>query len=178
MPPASQLRAISAIESPSERASYLTHAGEAAFHTPEDPEGHRTALCVALASSLLQLRDPGSALAALDALPEGRRSNNEAALRAHALLWLGRVNEAITLHGARPTPAGAWLDALRDAVDLAHAPLIASTAGELFAGEMNDRQRVRYDARLARLASVDETQDPDPAPDAGNLDPPTESSGG
>ncbi|GAB4546756.1 MAG: hypothetical protein Tsb0013_05880 [Phycisphaerales bacterium] len=163
MTPADQLRAVEAVSSADERAAYLAHTGEASFHEHEDPEGTRTALSVALASARLQLRDPGGALAALDAIPEGRRSPNEAGLRAHALLWLGRIDEARALHGARATPAGAWIDALRDAIELAHASRIAEATSTLFDGVLTEQERARLGALVARLEQPVDESEPSPA---------------
>ncbi len=163
MPPHVQLEAIASATTPADRAAFLTHAGTVAFHADDDPDGCRASLTLELALARLAMREPQAALAALDALPEDRRMLPHASARTHALLWLGRLDEARALQETRgDVPASVWIDALRDAIELAHATALATQAADLYSETLNDAERIRLNALVARLAenAIQETPSP------------------
>lgn len=167
MSPEEQLLAANALASPSDVVAYLPHSGTPAFYAADDEPDERTAsrlgVTAALVRARLTLREPEGALTALDAIPAELRTDDTESARAHALLWLGRLDAARALQSERPgIPASIWLDALRDAIDLAHASTIATTASELFGPALTEQERARLGSLVSRLADAQPSEPPSP----------------
>lgn len=164
---ADQITALDAVTDPAERVTLFAHAGQPGFFAQETDLDARVVLALALARAELATRDPAGALAALDLVPEPARTDATAAARVHALLWLGRLDDARAVREKRPgLPATAWIAALEDAIDLAHASDIAQATVDLYGAALTEAEQVRLDALVARLAqnTLDQTPSPSALP--------------
>jgi hypothetical protein len=117
-----------------------------------------------LARTRLQLKNPGGALAGLDAAcplggPIGPNPDPAsgasacdawaAPLRVTALAWLGRVEEAVAETrrvGVAGVPVEAWLEALAAAREMPHAGKIESAVRELYSTRLTEEQSARLEA--------------------------------
>lgn len=115
---------------------------------------------VDLAALRIELNRPDAALAALDAMPELPILRGEAvvnALRAEALLCLGRVVEA------EPIAVGpeVWISALARCADKPFAPVIAAGIRSRYSDRLTPEQ-ARHFALLSRHIGAEDRDDEDP----------------
>lgn len=141
------------------RERYAGVAGTAAYFAQGAGEP-RQELAALLARTRLQLKNPGAALAGIEAAcpavpgvgpaqTDGVSSECDrwaAPLRVTALAWLGQVDEAAAETQRAGVPAEALLDALESAQGQPHAAKIESVIRELFSNKLNEQQASRLAA--------------------------------
>ncbi len=167
MPLSEQEVAAGLLDAPSLRAACLAHIGVEGFFTPlaEDDYPRAAALAGMLAQTHLELRDPGAAVSGLQFLPPGMQSVESASLKIHALLWLGRMDEARAIADEhQEAGVGPWLDGLRDALALEHAAEIARLIQEAHGPTLTEQERIRYQALVGRLPAAEAPQGEDAQP--------------
>jgi hypothetical protein len=117
-----------------------------------------------LCRTRMELRQPGAALKALDALVldgEGTADPEIPALRTTALLWVGRIDEAAAIDGGPEC----WLDGLENSIGQVHAMQVATLIDERFgsAGKLDDSLRRRFEVAREQAAAF-----VGPMPEPGN----------
>jgi hypothetical protein len=117
-----------------------------------------------LCRTRLELRQPGAALKALDAIAldgDGSADSEVPALRTTALLWVGRIDEAAAIDGGPEC----WLDGLENSIGQMHAMRVATLIEERFAraGRLDDSLRRRFEAAREQAAAF-----VGPMPEPGN----------
>jgi hypothetical protein len=147
--PEELVRALGTLESPDLRIAAIEPVLTAA--PPEAPAAEVwTRLRVALADALIELGRPEAALTILesDAMP----SDASASRRCMVLVWLGRLDDALTVPGAGVAD---WMAGLERSAQSPHAREAVRLMEDVFAGDITDEMRTRI-ASLLGPADVEE----------------------
>lgn len=139
------------IEPPALREALLAHTTEAPFFGTDPLSGARLDAILLLIRTRLELDQPQSALAAVDAAaanPENAPLLAEQ--RVDLLLRLNRIDDAARLSTEFAVLPDVWLAAAQRATSPADAQAIARHARTLFADALSPDQRARLDAILAQ----------------------------
>jgi len=160
LPPAELLRVVSTPMDLTERerllSSFATATELSRFAELEYRTEDRRLLLESLVRTRLQLKNAAGALRVVEGIPDDARWET---LREHeiaSLLWLNRIDDAVTCteHIGHPKGPDVWLSTIEKIETLAHAPTVLLTLAQNYSENLTEQQRERLASLQRRIATL------------------------